>query len=155
MPVMSITCDGPSCNRAMMSDLGVSLDSRNIVPFFMTENGHKVYLLLDFCHMVKLTRNCFEKQGGFVDHLGRKIEWKYLTELVQFQSQQGFRCGNKITKAHIHFQRSKMSVRLATQLLSASVADSLEYCMDYLKLPQFQVKCIYTGFFIMSCGVLI
>ncbi len=123
-----------------MSQLGVSLDSRSIVPHFYSDGGSKVYMLLDFCHLMKLVRNCFAKQGGFLDPTGRKIEWRYITELVKLQQEEGLHLGNKLTKTHILFHNSKMSVRLATQLLSSSVADSIEYCADYLKLPQFQVR---------------
>ncbi len=123
-----------------MTELGISLDSRSILPYFMSGHGNKVYVLLDWCHLVKLVRNCFAKQGGFLAPDGRKIEWRFIVELVHLQTEEGLHCANKLTRTHVNFYNSKMSVKLATQLLSASVADSIEYCTDYLKLPQFQVR---------------
>ncbi len=122
-----------------MAELGVELDSRNIIPFFFSPGGNKVYFILDFCHMYKLLRNTFHKQGGFIDKSGRKISWQYLVELEKLQAREGLRCGNRMTSSHINFFKSKMSVKLAVQLLSSSVADAIDYCRDYLKLKQFQV----------------
>ncbi len=122
-----------------MTSLGVELDSRNLVPYFYSPGGHKVYFLLDFCHMFKLLRNTFQKQQGFIDKAGRAIHWRYLVELERLQAREGLRCGTRITSSHINFFKSKMSVKLAVQLLSASVADAIDYCRDYLKLKQFQV----------------
>ncbi|KAH9363851.1 hypothetical protein HPB48_005251 [Haemaphysalis longicornis] len=39
---------------------------------------------------------------------------------------------------HIEWDRQKMKVRLAVEALSASVADSLDFCEKVLKHPQFR-----------------
>ncbi len=144
LAAVSVTCDGPSANKAMMSELGVNLDSRNIVPYFYSPGGKKVYFILDFPHMIKLVRNTLQKQQSIIDSRGRVIHWKYLVALEKLQSQEGLRCGNRITSSHINFQKSKMSVRLAVQLLSSSVADALEFCRDVLKLKEFEVDSLGT-----------
>jgi len=40
--------------------------------------------------------------------------------------------------SHIQYYKMKMKINLAAQTLSQSVADTLEFCMNYLKLPDFQ-----------------
>ncbi|GFN91158.1 THAP domain-containing protein 9 [Plakobranchus ocellatus] len=56
--VISLTCDGPSCHFAMLSDLGASMDPENLDPSFPhPSSGHKIFVILDVCHMLKLLRN--------------------------------------------------------------------------------------------------
>ena len=43
---------------------------------------------------------------------------------------------NKLRSAHMMWSQQKMKVNLAEQTLSASVGDSLEFCVTELKLPQ-------------------
>lgn len=52
----------------------------------------------------------------------------FLERLFNLQEKEGLKLGNKITKCHIDFSSQKMKVKLATQLLSTSVADALTYC---------------------------
>ena len=47
-------------------------------------------------------------------------------------------CGNKLTQRHIHFWQQKMSVSLAAQTISSSVADSLEFARKRLRLRNFE-----------------
>ena len=47
------------------------------------------------------------------------------------------RLANKLTKDHVQFSTKKMKVYLATQGLSDSVADSIEFCDKDLNLEQF------------------
>ena len=56
---VSLTCDGPSCHFTMMKELGASLEYPNIKPYFPhpADSSKKIYVLLDVCHMLKLTRN--------------------------------------------------------------------------------------------------
>ena len=49
--------------------------------------------------------------------------------LHQVQQNEGLKFGNKISNSHVSFHRNKMNVRLAAQLFSSSVADSLEFLM--------------------------
>ena len=44
-----------------------------------------------------------------------------------------FILGNKLSTSHVHYERQKMRVYLAAQVLSNSVADALEYC--HAKVP--------------------
>ena len=81
--VASLTCDGPSCHFPMMSALGAGLDPLKLQSFFPhpLEPGKMTYVLLDVCHMLKLTRNTLGAGDILVDKDGDKIYWQYKTEL--------------------------------------------------------------------------
>ena len=66
-----------------------------------------------------------------------KIEWSYIEQLNQVQEDIGFSLANKLKKRHILWQKHKMSVPLAVQTLSASVAHRLEFLWDEMALETF------------------
>ncbi len=76
--VLSITCDGPSCHFSMMSDLGASLNPRNLKVYFNhpCEESKVVYVFLDICHMLKLVRNTLGEYQVLADENGNKILWQ-------------------------------------------------------------------------------
>ena len=139
--VISVTCDGPSAHFKMMSELGAKLNPpNNVNPSFQhpSSKDHKVYALLDICHMMKLVRNAFHKHGTLLDDEDNKIEWKYFEALNKLQESEGMHIANKLTKAHMNWWQQKMKVNLAVQLFSTCVANALEYCCKVKKLEQFQ-----------------
>ena len=104
--VISVTCDGPSAHFKMMSELGAELNPpNNVNPSFQhpSSKNHKVYALLDICHMIKLVRNAFHKYGTLLDDEDKKIEWKYFVALYNLQESEGLHIANKLTKAHINW----------------------------------------------------
>ena len=138
--VISVTCDGPSCHFKMMKELGASLKPTDMRPYFDNpgSKNHKVYTLLDICHMIKLVRNAIGTYHTLLDEDGNKIEWKYLEALQKFQDTEGLRIANKVRKDHINWWQKKMKVKLATQIISNSSADAIEFCAKVLNLDQFQ-----------------
>ena len=136
--IAALICDGPQNNKAMLRELGASLDHNELRPFFYTPTGKKIFVLLDVAHMLKLVRNCWERHKIFVDQDGQIIDWDHIVQLEAQQDREGLRGGTKVTKRHVNFHREKMSVKLAAQLLSSSSADLIEYCDQYLKLDQFK-----------------
>ena len=54
------------------------------------------------------------------------------------KKEEGLRLGNKLRAAHIKWKQQKMTVNLAAQTFSSSVAGALEFCSDVLKLKQFE-----------------
>lgn len=50
----------------------------------------------------------------------------------------GIHLANKVRKSHIKFQGCKMKVKLATQVLSKSVATALEYLQCSVSHPLFK-----------------
>lgn len=97
-----------------------------------------MHIFIDPCHTIKLIRNAFGEMKVFFDNFGRKIDFNYLEELLRLQDREGLHMATKLTKAHLMFDKQKMKVRLATQLLSNSVADALHYCENELKLKKFE-----------------
>ena len=138
--VASLTCDGPSCHFTMLSSLGatISFPEKKIDGSFPHPNGTGfVRVFLDACHMLKLVRNTLGQRKILLDKSNRQILWQYIVNLQKLQEAEGLRLGNRLTKAHIHWEAQKMKVNLAAQALSSSVADAIEYCDKQLKLPQF------------------
>ncbi|KAJ8333906.1 hypothetical protein SKAU_G00412300 [Synaphobranchus kaupii] len=138
--VVSLTCDGPSQNFAMVRELGADLNISNMRPYFPHPEDPtlKVHVLLDPCHMLKLLRNAFATAGVLETEDGKQIKWQYIEHLNTLQEKEGLRLGNKLRMAHIQWRKQKMKVHLAAQLFSSSVADALEYCEQELKYPQFR-----------------
>lgn len=135
---VSLTSDGPSSNQAMFKILGASLDPDKRKPFFThPASGHKVFCILDACHMLKLVRNTLATQCILVDGEGGEVKWNFIDNLHKLQQAEGLHLGNKLRKAHIEWGKQKMKVNLAAQTLSASVADAIEFADQVLKLPEF------------------
>ena len=55
-----------------------------------------------------------------------------LEKLFAVQTNKGLCLANKLTYRHIHFENNKMTVILAAQVLSLSVANAIDYCRDYI-----------------------
>ena len=149
--VVSLTCDGPSCHFAMLVALGALLKIPDLFPYFPhpSDPTQKIYVLFDVCHMLKLVRNTLADKRVLKDGKGQCISWNFLIELHKLQEKEGLRLGNKVRAAHIHWEKQKMKVNLAAQVLSSSVADALEYCAKHLKLCQFE-GCMPTVRFICT-----
>ncbi|KAG6442831.1 hypothetical protein O3G_MSEX002540 [Manduca sexta] len=129
--IVTLTFDGAATNKAMSSHLGCDL-----LNYFFIQNDHKIYMWPDPCHNIKLIRNTFGDKKVLIDHQGNKISWFYIILLHKIQNNEGLHLGTKIKKDHIEYVKQKMKVRLATQFLSASVADALEFCRD-IGIPEF------------------
>ena len=137
--VVSLICDGPSVNLATLKALGVKLVPGQLTTYFIHPStpSCRVHVFLDVCHMLKLVRNTLGDLKFLHDKNGNLIQWQYLVNLHHLQESQGLLLANKLRSAHIYWQPQKMKVNLAAQSLSASVADSLDYCREHLKLPEF------------------
>lgn len=78
--------------------------------------------------MLKNVRNAFgqtESKDIMRDAEGREIAWKYVRELADRQKEEGLRYAPKFNDKHIRYEKNVMSVRLAAQTLSRSVARAL------------------------------
>lgn len=136
--ITNITFDGAKENIAMCSILGANLDvnSPDFKPFFHSSVGLRIFIILDVCHMDKLVRNSIGDRGVIRNSKKETIEWKYFETLVSLRNQ-GFAMMHKMNQKHILYQRQKMKVNLATQTLSASVANSMQ-CLKEKGLKQFE-----------------
>lgn len=137
--IKSLTFDGASSNIAMAKVLGANIHYPYLQSSFdHPETNEKVHLILDPCHMLKLCRNTLGDWGLLLDDEGQQIKWSYFNALVNIQNKTGLHLATKIRSQHINYTKEKMRVRLAVQTFSNSVADAMEYCMNDLKLPEFQ-----------------
>lgn len=125
--VSNITFDGCAANKSMCKALGAKLDasSDQFQTYFLV-GDQKIYIILDACHMEKLVRSTIGDKKIMFDKDDRKIEWQYFVDLVEFRNK-GLALTHKMNQKHLHFQRRRMKVDIATQTLSASVADSMQY----------------------------
>ena len=132
LQVLAVVFDGSFTNQSTAKHLGCKMKVSHIQPWFQHPHlpNHKVYVVLDICLVIKLMQNlladckviCSENN----DHT-EKIEWSYIEQLNQVQEDIGFSLANKLKKRHILWKKHKMSVPLAVQTLSASVAHSLDF----------------------------
>lgn len=137
--IVSVTFDGLSANLATVQNLGASISPENLkntFPHPVTQEN--VCVLLDVSHMIKLVRNTLATKGSIFDQNGGMIRWDFFRDLADFQDECGVHAANKLRRRHIEWYREKMKVKLATQVFSQSVAQSLEYLSNDLKVENFQ-----------------
>ncbi|KAF9419514.1 hypothetical protein HW555_004014 [Spodoptera exigua] len=127
--VISLTFDGAPANASMAAHLGCNLTENEIVSNFRV-GENEVAILYDPCHNIKLVRNALGEKKSFLDKDNKEISWVYLEKLQEVQSINSLHAANKISAAHIDYHTQKMKVKLATQLLSNSVADALISCRN-------------------------
>lgn len=126
--VVSVTFDGLPANISMCKLMGASFTRKNFRPYFnYPEATEKVYIILDPSHMLKLVRNAIGTYKVLYDKNDNKIEWKYFEELERFRSEKGYALAHKLTKKHIQWYRAPMRVHLATETLSNSVANAMDF----------------------------
>lgn len=107
-----LTMDGHATNLTMCRLLGAEMSDRdNLRPYFsLPESGHKTFILLDPCHMLKLVRNMLHAYEVIQSPVGL-VEWKYIALLHNTQETLGLRLANKLSARHVDFAQNKMKVR--------------------------------------------
>ncbi|KYN03296.1 THAP domain-containing protein 9 [Cyphomyrmex costatus] len=128
--ITSLTFDGAAVNMSIMKQLtGFYIDkeyqNNNLQTYFLhpvTEK--KVFIFLDPSHMLKLVRNCLGDFRTIIAEDG-EVSWKYFEQLHTIQEKEGLHLANKLRCKHLNYRKQKMKVRLAAQLFSNSVADSM------------------------------
>ena len=65
------------------------------------------------------------------------MKWEHIVSLYDYQKTNGFKLANKLTKQHVHFDKNKMKVKYASQVISQSVANSL-LTMHDMKIEKFE-----------------
>lgn len=123
--VVGLSYDGLATNIAAARELGANFINNQ--PYFINPHSDdKIFLFPDACHSLKTARNQLASKEVLFDEQNDKIEWQYIEELYNYQSEHKINLGNKLTKVHIQWQRKKMCVRIAAETLSNSVADAIE-----------------------------
>ena len=134
LQVILFICDQGSNNRVMMTQLGISVPK----PWFTDSEGHKVFVMYDTPHLIKNPRNNFKKYGFTFQNSMAK--WKFVEDLYMFDSRRQIRMAPKLTSKHINVPPFKtMSVKLATQVLSHTVAASISTLCDLGKWPEDEI----------------
>ncbi|RXN08545.1 Transposable element P [Labeo rohita] len=124
MECLVFICDQAAGNRAMLTRLGVTKEQ----PFFSVD-GIRVFCLWDPPHLIKNIRNNWRRHGFVLD--GNEITWDILEDLYAYDSHQEIRLCCRLTKKHVHLPPfASMRVRLATQVLSHSVAVGIKTLTD-------------------------
>ncbi|GBN77690.1 hypothetical protein AVEN_261970-1 [Araneus ventricosus] len=139
--VISLTFDGLESNFAMSKLFGCSFDDTKklktsfIYPSDENNENKSEAVISDPPHMLKLVRNTLgEKKSLFSTDF---IDWKYIEALHKLQQIENLHLANQLRAIHINFTKRKMKVKLAAQLFSLSIADTIEYCNVKLKLKEF------------------
>lgn len=129
--IVNFVFDGAQSNVSMTTHLGINLSLTNMVPYFLHPiTNHKVFVMFDPVHDLKLVRNTFASKGFILNKNGEKASWDHIKALEKLQSENGLHLANKLRFRHINFYKQKMKVSLAAQTLSESVAKSLEFCKN-------------------------
>ncbi|EFN61753.1 THAP domain-containing protein 9, partial [Camponotus floridanus] len=146
--VINITFDCCPTNLTMSKVLGCKFEfekklnqsAKEPVLVLQTKISYEnpVFIFPDPSHIMKLIRNVLAEKGILYDDNNEEINFKYLKKLNELQDNEGLHLCNKINKRHIEFFKQKMKVKLATQLLSKSVAEALMFCSEHLKLEDFK-----------------
>lgn len=142
--VVSVTFDGDSAQISACNHLGANLDifDNNFQPYFYHPlSEEKIFIFYDPCHMAKLVRNYIALKGPLFyknsQNLVQTIDWKFIKFLHNFQVEKGVVAANKINTRHIFFQREKMKVKLAVQVLSRSVYCALTLLSSNTKFEKY------------------
>lgn len=100
-----------------------------------TLGGKKLFYYFDPPHLIKALRNNMLTNEICWDN--KKTSWKYIVQFYEKDKKLRNRLAPKLTESHIkptNFE--KMRVKFATQVLSATVAASLETYVSLKCLPQ-------------------
>jgi len=92
--------------------------------------------MFDPPHLLKLVRNALGSWKKLIDEQGNVINWQHIVDLYDYQKRNGFTLANKLTKQHVLYEKNKMKVKYAAQLVSNSVANAL-LTMAQLKYDSF------------------
>lgn len=123
--VVGLVFDGLVANLATMRLLGANF-RKNRYYIINPHSDDKIFIYLDACHMIKLARNCLDGKGMLYDGDNNCIKWEYLSALEQYQREFKVNLANKVNKTHVQWEKKKMSVRMACETLSNSVADAFD-----------------------------
>lgn len=130
--IANITFDGLVTNFTMCAQLGAKLNpySPEFKPYILNPlNESKIFIMIDSCHAEKLARNTLGNKLIIYDESNNPIKWQHIVDLERFSAQNELHT-HKLNKKHIQFKGSVMDVRIASETLSNSVADTLQFLSD-------------------------
>ncbi|RXG53082.1 Transposable element P transposase [Armadillidium vulgare] len=118
--VVAITTDQGSNFAKCFKNLGVSISE----PFFNFQN-EKIYVLCDVPHLIKSVRNTLKNYN--IRSNDGTAKWDDIRKCYELNLSNNFKFIPKVTEKHINVPPfgGKMKVKLATQVLSASMATAI------------------------------
>ncbi|KAK3924773.1 DNA transposase [Frankliniella fusca] len=136
--VLAFVCDGHPVNRAFFKmhvpDHGpTKFDCIYSTFNFCAPEERPLFFVSDVCHLLKTLRNSFynsgegEKKPRLLELNGEKIVWKHIIHLYLKFKENNLRKSCKLNAQNVFPNSySKMKVRYAAQILSATLAQDLE-----------------------------
>lgn len=131
--VRTVAMDGTIHNISAFNKLGCNLQPKDVsniatkFPHPHKEATTSVFAICDPPHMAKNVRNMLAEYKDIVWPGHGVVRWQHVVKLQNLQQEHGLRLGNKLTVKHTSFQKNKMKVNLAVQLMSDSVSRSLKW----------------------------
>jgi hypothetical protein len=115
---------------------------------YIEKYNRRIYFMHDPCHLIKLIRTHIQRHG--YKYSGGVVLWSVLTRFFQIDQSTENRLAPRLRKEHFELTDiTRMKVKLATQLLSNSVAAGIETLVD---LEIMDESARETSFFIKSCN---
>ena len=116
-----LVCDQGTNNQSLYKrELGVTTDA----PFFFHENS-KIFAMYDPPHLIKNIRNNLHNHGLELDK--KKLLWSHVEDFYTADTKYPVRIAPKLKKKHVYLPPfTALSVRLATQVLSHTVASGMK-----------------------------
>ena len=128
-PVVTILDQGSNNRNMVEKHLCVTSDK----PYFV-HDGTKIFIMYDPPHLIKNVRNNFKKHGFTIDK--DLISWKHVEEFFHADSSKPIRLAPRLTKTHLDLPPfTPMRVKLATQVLSHSVASGMAFLAQWGIIP--------------------
>ncbi|XP_065649371.1 uncharacterized protein LOC136078177 [Hydra vulgaris] len=133
---VSVVADGASSNRTMIKFHHYMCGDMITPVIFKTINLYVkyryIYFVADPPHLMKTARNCLLNSGAgkctrYLWNNGKYLLWQHITQFYYEDFDNGLKLMPKLTNEHIHINSySAMTVKLATQILSQTVASVLK-----------------------------
>lgn len=105
-------------------------------------NSQVIYAFFDTQHLIKSVRNILTKND--IKTTDGIISWKIIDQLYAIDRQGITRMCPKLTDDHVviikHNSFKKMRVKLATQVLSKTIASAIEICVKYKNCTSAETK---------------
>jgi len=118
--VTAVVCDQETSHRVCLSAMGVTLS----MPVFASENGNYIHVMYDPPHLIKNVRNNLLKYDVIIG--SDVVSFDHICTLCDLEEASVLRFVPKLTRRHVEVNAfTKMNVKLATQVLSQSVANGI------------------------------
>ena len=140
---VALVFDGTYTNQSTAKLLGCKMKVSERKTWFPHPQhaSEKVYVIFDVCHMIKLMRNLlgdYKTISHDAKGILHRIDWRYIDSLNNIQEDLGFTLANKLKKKYIEWTKHKMNISIATQTLSSSVANAIDFLHDEMNHPAFE-----------------